>query len=172
MTKREAPVRILEASERLAVAFDDLLVVFALELGELQTDPAPVDLYRAVERIVQRVGERMPCTPVLSGVPAEVVADEEHLARMVTGLLVSTCVRAADVRVSVERGETTATVSVAHSGELADDELAQAFGGAAAGGLTLYKVKRLVELHGGTVAASSGGGETVLSFTLPLDAGR
>jgi two-component system sensor histidine kinase BaeS len=112
-----------------------------------------------------------------------VYADAEHVGRILGTLLLNAC------RLSPEGGKVgidgrnageDVTVSISDSGPgLSEEELAAAFerhrSSAAversefrSTGLELYKVRRLVELHGGAVNAESrlGHGST-FSFTLP-----
>jgi two-component system, OmpR family, sensor histidine kinase BaeS len=184
-TRREAAAQIREATDVLDLMVDDLIVVFALEAGVLPLELEPLDLAEAAEAAVARVSSRFArhtFTPRFDGASL-VYADAEHVGRILGTLLLNAC------RLSPEGGKVgidgrnageDVTVSISDSGPgLSEEELAAAFerhglspaierSEVRSTGLELYKVRRLVELHGGTVKAESrlGHGST-FSFTLP-----
>jgi signal transduction histidine kinase len=184
-TRHEAAAQIREATDVLDFMVDDLIVVFALEAGVLPLEPEPLDLAEAAEAAIARVSSRFArhtFAPRLEGA-SPVYADAEHVDRILGTLLLNAC------RLSPEGGKIVidgrnagedVTVSVSDSGPgLLEEELAAAFerhGSSVAversefrsTGLELYKVRRLVELHGGAVQAESrlGHGST-FSVTLP-----
>ena len=80
------------------------------------------------------------------------------------------------VQVRVEDGESSVRVRVANSGEIAPEHLGRIFQKfyqadrshfSAGNGVGLAIVKRIVELHGGTVRAESAGGAVIFTVELP-----
>jgi signal transduction histidine kinase len=164
---------------------DDLLVLFALESGVLPFEPQPLELAQAVDDAVDRLASRFPrhTFAVRFEEGSIVNADVEHVDRILGTMLFNAC------RLSPEGGEVlidgrnasdAVTVSVSDGGPgLSEEELAGAFerhspsraierSEVRSTGLELYKIRRLVELHGGAVTAERRpeGGST-FSFTLP-----
>jgi signal transduction histidine kinase len=184
-TRREAAAQIAEAADVLESMMDDLLVVFALEAGILPFEPGPVDLAEVAEEAVERFAGRFgrhSFVAKLEGI-GTARADWEHLHRILAALLLNACRLSPDggeVVIAARTEDDVVTVSVSDDGPgLGREELAAVFErhrpAAAAErsevrstGLELYKVRRLVELHGGAVHAESrlGHGST-FSFTLP-----
>ena len=184
--RREASGRILEAAERLANAIDDLLVVFAIEAGYLPVDLQPVDLEAALRHAIEPFEARHPecALAITAGDDAwpAVYADEEHLGRVLTDLLRNARARAdpCELQIAVDADEDSASISVSDNGPgMTPEQLAAAFERlrvpdwsrhvAGATGLELYKVRRLVELQGGTISATNRPrvGST-FTFSLPV----
>lgn len=186
-TRLEAAAQIREATEVLASMVDDLLIAFAVEAALLPVEPEPLDIAAAADEAIDSVAGRSPrhsFTTTWSNDGSVLArADREHLARILTALLLNAC------RLSPDGGKITIAgrndgddvrVSVSDQGPVLEaDGLALAFErhrpGAASdrselrsSGLELYKVRRLVELQGGSVGAerAAGGGST-FTFTLP-----
>ena len=186
-TRREASQRIVAAAEQLALAVDDLLIVFAIDSDALTVSPSPTDAEAVVNDAVRLFEPRTDAhrfTTTSTGGACWVWADAEHLMRIVTNLLVSAVKRSpegGDIEIQIRTEEDFAAVSVSdHGVGVAPERLAAAFerfppielverGGVRSTGLELYKVRRLVELHGGTVSAESGrdAGLTI-TFRIPL----
>jgi signal transduction histidine kinase len=184
-TRHEAAAQIREAADVLDLMVDDLIVVFALEAGVLPLEAEPLDLAEAAEAAVARVSGRFArhtFAPRFEGASL-VYADAEHVGRILGTLLLNACwlsPEGGEVVINGRNAGEDVTVSVSDSGPgLPEEELAAAFEryrpSAAversefrSTGLELYKVRRLVELHGGAVQAESrlGHGST-FSFTLP-----
>lgn len=184
-TRREAATQIREATDVLDFMVDDLIVVFALEAGVLPLEPEPLDLAEALDVAIARVSSRFARHTFAPSLEAAslVYADVEHVDRILGTLLLNAC------RLSPEGGTIAidgrnagqdVTVSVSDNGPgLPEEELSAAFErhrpSAAversefrSTGLELYKVRRLVELHGGAVSAQSRSGHgSTFSFTLP-----
>jgi signal transduction histidine kinase len=184
-TRHEAAAMIREATEVLDFMVDDLLVAFALEAGVLPFEPESLDLGQAADEVVARLSGRFPrhtfATKLADASPAR--ADAEHVDRVFATLLLNACrlsPEGGDVLIEGRTEHDFVTVSVSDSGPgLADAELAAVFerhrpsaaverSELRSTGLELYKVRRLVELHGGAVKAESRlpHGST-FSFTLP-----
>jgi K+-sensing histidine kinase KdpD len=182
--RAEAAEAIVQASTRLSQAVDDLLVVFALDGECLPVDVQPVELEPVLRQAVERFGEGSATALSAPETWPVVHADEEHLGRVVTDLLrvVSRGAPAgSEVEVAVSADDTSASIAVAGGGlALAPEQLATVFDrppkqDAQAGGtgLELYKTRRLVELQGGTISATSlpASGST-FTVTLPLADGE
>ena len=186
-TRRDAPAQILHAAERLAAAVDDVLIVLAYETGALTFHPEDVDLDLAVAATVDRLRQVGSTHTVQLERPEtwpRVRADGEHLTRIVMNLLVNACKMSPDgceIRVEADHDDDFVSVTVSDSGfGLTAEQLAVVFErfadlrspgrpAIAGSGLELYKVRRLVELHGGTVSAESEPDKgSRFTFTVPL----
>ena len=184
-TRREAPVRIQAAAERLADVIDDLLVVLAVASGSFVLDLEQVDLGEAVEAAVSRFadsGTEIDLRWEGEGSWPLVEADREQLARILRNALLHAQMRARGGRVRVRgsgaRGR--AVVDVSDDGPpLPAETIARLFSRLSpvevpgvpevrSSGLELYKLGRLVELHGGSVSARSGVDGLTLSLSLPV----
>jgi signal transduction histidine kinase len=183
--RKEASERILEAADRLSHALDDLLVVYAIDSGYLVVDVQPLDLERAVRQALRLLGGKARGDSIALRAPdawPRVYADEEHLGRVLTDLLrnawrLTPVGSQAQAELAVTADGASVAISVSDRGPgLSPEQLATLFDrppsrDAAAGGtgLELYKARRLVELQGGAITASSreGAGSTV-TITLPI----
>jgi signal transduction histidine kinase len=184
-TRYEAAAQIREATDVLELMVDDLLVVFALEAGVLPFEPEPVDLTLAAENAVERFASRFARHSFATRLEGAhmVRADSEHLNRIFATLLLNACrlsPEGGDIVIDGRTEDDAVTISVSDDGPgLTEEELAAVFerhrpavsvesSEFRSTGLELYKVRRLVELHGGAVQAQSrlGHGST-FSFTLP-----
>ncbi|WP_242343986.1 hybrid sensor histidine kinase/response regulator [Anaeromyxobacter terrae] len=172
---------------------DDLLDVSRITHGRIQLRREPLDLARVVHDAVEdhRAGfDAIGVALVLQLPPGPVAVegDETRIAQVVGNLLANSAKftpRGGAVTVRVEEGPgRAALLQVCDTGEgieadvlprlfepfsQADRSLARSRGGL---GLGLSVVKRLVELHGGTVAATSAGkgAGTEVAVRLPLAA--
>lgn len=182
-TRHEAAAQIREATDVLDFMLDDLVVVFALEAGVLPFEPESLDLAQAADEVVARLSSRFPrhtfVTRFEGAAPAR--ADAENLDRIYATLLLNACRLAPEGGEVLIEGRTEGdlvTVSVSDSGPgLAEEDLAAVFERHARSterselrstGLELYKVRRLVQLHGGTVNAKSRPRRgSTFSFTVP-----
>jgi signal transduction histidine kinase len=187
-TRLEASTRIVQAADHLSQVIDDLLTVFAIDAGALHPEPVRVDLESLLSEIAARFEARSEqhsfSLSSLDGSWPRVSADGEQLTRVLTNLLLNACKHSPDgcnVRITVKREGGFASIAVTDDGPgLAPEQLAvvfDRFSGAAppghlevrGSGLELYEVRRLVELHGGTISAESEPGRgSTFTFTLPL----
>jgi len=190
----EFAARGLEAVERNAVAqtrlIGDLLDVSRIITGKLRLEPRPVELARIVEAGVESVrpaaearGVRLELS--LDAGAALVSGDPDRLQQVVWNLLsnaVKFTPQGGSVRARLTRGGGHAEVEVSDTGRgiaaeflphvfdrfrQQDGRITREHGGL---GLGLSIARHLVELHGGTVKAESGGegrGAT-FRFSLPL----
>jgi signal transduction histidine kinase len=181
--RKEASERILEAAERLSRALDDLLVVFALDRGHLQVDVQPLELEHAVRQAVRLFGGKTSGCSIALRPPSawpQVYGDQEHLDRVLVDLLRIVCRHTpvgSEVEVAVTADGATASIDVSGGGPtLSPEQLATVFDrlpardpAAGGTGLELYKARRLVELQGGAISATSrpGAGST-FTITLPI----
>lgn len=188
-TRREAPARIVQAAEDLLFVVDDLLTVFAADAGALRVEPVHVDLGGAVADTIRAFESKSEKHRFVNSCREDqcwVSADGEYLARVLTNLLLNAVKyspNGGDVEVSVQKEAGYAEVSVSDHGlGLTEEELETVFERFApielrdhpeirSTGLELYKVRRLVELHGGSVAAESEPGKgSTFRFRIPLAA--
>ncbi|OFX23191.1 MAG: hypothetical protein A2V77_11535 [Anaeromyxobacter sp. RBG_16_69_14] len=177
----------------LAQIIEDLLGISRIMAGKLQIHPSPVDLAPVIEAAVEglrpsadasRIALDVRCAP---GVPA-VSGDAKRLQQIIWNL-VSNAVKntpvGGEVRVRLARSRSSAVISVSDTGRgISPEFLPQVFArfrqadgsitrGYAGLGLGLAIVRHLVELHGGTVRATSEGEGRGACFTvtLPLASG-
>jgi signal transduction histidine kinase len=187
--------RILEDGERLLRMIDNLLDTTRLEEGRQPLTPQVTNLSAAASSAVAAIADRAHASgvAVTQAVPDELalivdpVVIETGLRNLLDNALKS-CIAAksGSIRVEATRGEREVTLAVSDDGlgfppeegamifekfHRLGDEQRRATPGT---GLGLYIVKRLVELSGGTVHASSAGhgrGATV-SLRWPASAAR
>jgi signal transduction histidine kinase/DNA-binding response OmpR family regulator len=156
---------------------DDLLDVSRVSRGKVQLQKEPLDLEKAVQQAVETTRQlvearRHELTVTLPQHPVRVEGDFTRLAQVVVNLLDNAAKyteRGGKVWISVEANHDRAFVRVRDSGrgidppalkrlfELfyqGDRDLDRSEGGL---GIGLSLVKRLVEMHGGTVEARSAG---------------
>jgi signal transduction histidine kinase/response regulator of citrate/malate metabolism len=183
----------LETAERqtrhLRRLVDDLLESSRLELGKVQLHAERLDLARLVRRAVEdnrRVVESLGVTlnADLPETPVWVQGDPGRLTQIVTNLLDNAKFTEAGgsmfVRVTADAASESAVLTIRDTGigispealrdlfqpfRQADQGLARSRGGL---GLGLFVVKDLVELHGGSVSATSGGIGKGAEFTIRL----
>ena len=186
----EKQTRALETLERNARAqtrlVEDLLDVSRIVSGKTRLNVETADLARIVESAVDSirpVAESRGVNLNSSVQPCTLAGDPERLHQVLWNLLsnaVKFTPRGGGVSVSMDVRERTATVTVSDTGQgirpdflphvferfrQADATATRAHGGL---GLGLAIVRHLVELHGGTVSASSPGEGRGSTFTLRL----
>ncbi|HTS82990.1 MAG TPA: ATP-binding protein [Myxococcaceae bacterium] len=175
----EKQIRALETLERNAKAqtrlVEDLLDVSRIVSGKTRLDLETVDLGRVVEAAVESLrpsAESRGVQLVSSIAPCTLTGDPERLHQILFNLLSNSMKftpRGGRVSVSLAVCDGAATLTVSDTGQgiradflphvferfrQADTTVTRAHGGL---GLGLAIVRHLVELHGGTVAASSAG---------------
>jgi PAS domain S-box-containing protein len=172
--------------QHLARLTDDLLDVSRLETGRLALDRRPVDLRQVVQRALGSLRDagRLGARHIEVGLAAAWVdGDPMRLEQVVVNLIdnaVKHTLPGRRIQVSVEVEDAEAVLRVADEGEGIPPELmsrifepffqgpqtlARAHGGL---GLGLTLVRRLVELHGGTVQVSSPGRGQGTEFVVRL----
>jgi PAS domain S-box-containing protein len=186
----EKQTRALETLERNARAqtrlVEDLLDVSRIVSGKTRLNVESADLARIVESAVESIRPGADSRGIqlqASVVPCILAGDPERLHQVLWNLLsnaVKFTPRGGRVSVSMEARDRTATVTVSDTGQgirpdflphvferfrQADATATRAHGGL---GLGLAIVRHLVELHGGTVSASSAGEGQGSLFTLRL----
>ena len=183
---RSATGIIRRQSQHLARLLDDLLDVGRVMTGKILLDRTPIDLGEIVRRAVDslsatRSGE---CQAIeLDLEPAWINADQSRIEQIVSNLLTNACkYTPADGRISVsvktENGDAILCVRDTGLG-LEPDLLPRVFDLFVQGrrtldraegglGIGLTLVRRLVELHGGSVAARSEGAGKGSEFEVRL----
>ena len=186
----EKQTRALETLERNARAqtrlVEDLLDVSRIVSGKTRLNVESADLARIVESAVESIRPGADSRGIqlqASVQPCTLAGDPERLHQVLWNLLsnaVKFTPRGGRVSISMDVRERTATVIVSDTGQgirpdflphvferfrQADATATRAHGGL---GLGLAIVRHLVELHGGTVSASSTGEGQGATFTLRL----
>ncbi len=182
---RDSLERIARQGAQLRRLLDDLLEATRAIHGKLTVDPSPVAVRRMAEDVAaehrQRAGR--PVEIVVDGDEAWALADPARLQQMLENL-VDNAVKygGRNIRVRVDhRGPQVQVVIVDDGDGIARDLLPRLFEPFVQGkqtldrsrgglGLGLAMVKRLAELHGGSVTAASGGPGRGSTFTLRLPA--
>ena len=190
----ERQARVLETVERNARAqakvIDDLLDVSRIVSGKFQLEVAPVALSAVVESALESLrpaaeAKGIFLSPAIP--PGVTVLGDENRLHQVAWHLVSNAVKFTPanghVDVQVAPGEDAVQITVSDSGKgiapefvphlferfrQADAGTTRAHGGL---GLGLTLVKQIVDLHGGTIAASSAGEGRGAIFTVSLPVG-
>jgi signal transduction histidine kinase len=175
---REGPARIRQAARALSFALDDLLTVVALDAGlvSLELEPLPVGpaIEAALAEALELDAGRHALTASAGEALPPVRADAERLRRILADLLVHAC-RLAPPGSAVSLGATQegrfVEVHVTTPGlVIPAEQLERLFDRFATdvGGLELFVARRLTELHGGTISATSGPEGSVLRVAIPL----
>ncbi|MEO8433866.1 MAG: MASE1 domain-containing protein [Pyrinomonadaceae bacterium] len=177
-----------------AQLIEDLVDVSRIVSGKLKLDVRPMDLTPVVEAAIDAVHPAADAKQISIQVIREpfigpVTGDPDRLQQVIWNLLsnaVKFTPRDGSVEVHLRQSESSAEIAVHDTGmgirpeflphvferfRQADSTATRAHGGL---GLGLAIVRHLVELHGGTVAAESGGPDHGSTFTvsLPLTAIR
>jgi two-component system, OmpR family, phosphate regulon sensor histidine kinase PhoR len=180
--------RMIGEIDRLTELVEELLLISRLESGQPVIAPgavAPADLLEEARdrlgALVQRAGLRLVVDPV-DRLPT-VAADRERVAQVFANLVHNATKHTApggEIRISATRDGGAVVFAVRDTGVgIPEAELERIFerfyksdrsradGGS---GLGLSISKHLVEAHGGTIRAASGGpgGGTTFTFTLPV----
>ncbi len=171
---------------------DDLLDVSRISQGKVQLRRGPVELAEVVGRAVETSrplleARKHRLTKLLPAEPVWVEADQARLTQVIANLLNNAAKYTAEgghVWLTAERRGAEAVIRVRDDGigmapevlphvfdlfAQADEAVDRAEGGL---GIGLTLVKRLVELHGGTVEANSAGPGSGSEFVVRLPAGQ
>jgi PAS domain S-box-containing protein len=181
---------LLRNAESLRQIIEDVLDVSRITSGKLRLNVVPVDLHTIVRNAVatmqpaadaKGVALEMTVAPDVPSVPG----DPDRLQQVVWNLLsnaVKFTGRGGHVQLRLAHTGSSIQLVVADDGQgidptflphiferfrQADSRFAREHGGL---GLGLAIVRELVQLHGGTVSASSGGAGTGATFTVSLQA--
>jgi CheY-like chemotaxis protein/two-component sensor histidine kinase len=174
--------------QRMTRLVDDLLDVGRVISGKVPLQLGPLDLDRVVSQVVQNLKR----APVLKGrsvkletEPVWIRGDETRIEQIVFNVLENAGKYTppdGEILVRVDRRDGTAVLEVTDTGVgMSPDLLPRVFDLFAQGqrsidrnasglGIGLTLVKRLAELHGGTVVAASDGEDQGARFTLSLPA--
>jgi signal transduction histidine kinase len=167
---------IARNTRRMAGMMEEILVLCRLDAGNLDFQPAALDLNafcrRAIDEVLSATNRRCQIKLSLNPVPAQARADEQLLGHIFTNLL-SNAVKysepGATVHFALERDGPDAVCTVRDQGigisEEDQQHLFKAFyrggnvGTRPGTGLGLLLVKRCVDLHGGKLQLNSRVGE-------------
>ncbi|MBN9529357.1 MAG: PAS-domain containing protein [Alphaproteobacteria bacterium] len=179
--------RIRRATQRLTSLIETCLADDRLDAGELRPKPAPFDLSSVLADIAADAGQARggPDAVLLRAGPAMTMTGDAALIRIAVMNLVDNALKYAGDHGPIEIAATPADgsvlISVADSGPgIAPDDLERIFdkyfraaasGRIAGAGLGLHLTRRIVEGHGGRIAATSGPGGSRFTIALPLAAG-
>jgi PAS domain S-box-containing protein len=187
-TMRHVVAIIGRQTGHLARLVDDLLDVARVTSGKIELQRAPVELQALARRCLDalaQAGRTERHTVVLEGGPVHVDGDAARLEQVLNNLVdnaLKYTPSSGRVTITTERTDETALLRVRDTGQgIRTDLLAHVFdlfvqepqslarsrGGL---GLGLALVKRLVELHGGSVAVWSAGPGQGSEFTVRLPA--
>jgi PAS domain S-box-containing protein len=179
----EARGVITRQTELMTHLIEDLLDVSRVTMGKMALDRAPLDLAHVVSNVVQtwrsagRIdGSRLSLKVAPAWIDGDRLRVEQVFANLLDNALKFTPADK-DVRVSVEQKDGEAVLRVADEGEgVTPGLIAQVFDPFVQGarpqrsrgglGLGLALVKRLTELHGGTVEVASAGPGRGAVFTV------
>jgi len=174
-----------QAGERLLRIVSNILDTSRIETGSYEIDPRPVSLAEVLRDVEERGCDlpRPEGVTCAADIPADlhlVSADREKLVGALLHLVENGCkfTRAGEVRLAGEQRGNQAVVTVTDTGiGIAEQDLPYVFDkfwqhashrGMGGTGLGLAVVKRVIELHGGTIeVASRSGGPTTFTVTLP-----
>jgi len=189
---REAINNVAAVVERSAKAqlqiIEDLLDSARIITGKLRIEPGPVDLVPALEAALDTVRSAAEAKGVtlvanFGPLPEQVLGDSTRLQQVVWNLLsnaVKFTPEGGRVELRMEGAADNVRITVSDTGKGVDPEFlpfvfdrfrqadtsgARRYGGL---GLGLSLVKYLVELHGGTITAESGGRGRGATFTVTL----
>jgi signal transduction histidine kinase len=151
-------------SRRLSGLVNDLLEMSRIESGHLETQLRPMRISDVLDELARDYAERVPSLTVAGAVSAPVVADADHLRRVLINLL-DNAVKygAAPVTITVFEDEGSVRVAVRDGGEGVPEEfrprLFEKFAQASSGskrkatgtGLGLSIVRGLIDAMGGDV---------------------
>jgi signal transduction histidine kinase len=188
----EAVNRALDVIMRNANAqvqlIDDMLDVSRIVTGKMRLDVRPVDLGAVVEAALDVVrpaaeAKGLRLHPVLDPEAVSVTGDPNRLQQVVWNLLINAVKftpRGGQIQVSLQRGGSHVEIIVSDTGQgISAEVLPHVFERFQQGdststrphtglGVGLALVRHLVELHGGTVEASSAGAGRGATFTVEL----
>jgi len=185
---KEALAQVRTSGEHLRTLIDDILDLSAAETGQLRLSHTWLDVYALAEDVVREamatVGDR-PISIALRGEPGTRLFGDPRRLRQVLTNLVSNALKftvEGEVDVSVQADPNGVSIAVADTGRgIAPELIGNVFeayrqaddpGTRRRGtGLGLAITRRLVQLHGGTIRASSRPAEGS-TFTIHLPAAR
>lgn len=186
--EKDAVAIVSRQVERMTRLVDDLLDVGRVISGKVRLQLAPLDL----ERLVSQVAQNLRRASVLKGrdvrletEPVWIQGDETRIEQIVSNILENAgkyTPRDGTISIRLYRNDERAVLEVTDTGiGMAPDLLPRVFDlfsqgqrtidrSASGLGIGLTLVKRLTELHGGTVTAASEGMDRGSRFTMTLPA--
>jgi len=181
--KREMLEQVNHDADRVKRLIDELLDISRLETGRLHLHRQMIDLAAIVANVIVKVRMEYPSLDarvMFSPDVPQVYADPDKLTQVLTNLVENACKYASPIGliVSAEVVDGAVAVSVCDRGEgIPSTDLPKVFekffrrdlGRPTGSGLGLWISRGLVQVHGGTLTASSIPGEgTTFRFTVPL----
>ncbi len=174
---------ILASSGQLMALIDDILDLATIDAGQMALEISEIDiaqLLRAAVKLFEPKARRSGVAVVLecNGTEGTVEADERRIKQVLYDLLANAAGLAgqnAEIRLGARRDGNSMEIRVAVGGEgIAPEDQAgvfDAFHRSGGAGLGLALVKRLVEMHGGSVALETAADQgTTVICRLPLEA--
>jgi PAS domain S-box-containing protein len=176
---------VRDAVQRMIGMIDGILNSARLDAGEIRFSPRPMELAALIDEVCRRQAALSPRHDIrteLAGLPAEIAADRALLDQVFTNLLSNATKYApnggpVDVAGRLDGNAVVVTVTDRGVG-IPKADLPRLFErffrartstGIGGTGIGLYAVKRLVQMHGGSVAVASTEGEgTTVTVRLPL----
>jgi PAS domain S-box-containing protein len=180
---------VIERSARAQLQIvEDLLDSARIIAGKLRIEPGPVDIVPVIEAALDTVRSAAEAKGVMLAadfgpLPEQVLGDPTRLQQIVWNLLINAIKFTPEggrVELRMESGDDSVRITVSDTGggiepeflpfvfdhfRQADPSSARRYGGL---GLGLSLVKHLIELHGGTITAASGGKGRGAAFTVTL----
>lgn len=169
---------ITSSSGRMKRLIDQLLDFTTARLGALPVRRADIDLRDLAEHAIAELRSRHPGIRLVVDGDVRGRWDPDRMLQVLSNLVSNAVTHGqkdcgVDVRISGSSADGVVVIEIQNTGEIPERVRAQIFSpfitGERAGGagLGLYIVHHIVQAHGGTIAASSDAGATLMRVVLP-----